>query len=389
MKGTAENLIELKAQHLPATEEAADAVDIQKQGFSVIRFKLRRYWLWGVMVLATVVVAAIMFDILSMSHPQPVRVEIAKLAPVARILAVNGRMAADQQVEVRSLIAGTLKDLPVSEGDLVTSGQVLAEIESAASQAAVAQAEAARDNARAVLEEATDAYDRAVSLGANISRAELESRAYDVQMAEADLAGKAAMLEQASADLEIHTIRAPIAGSIISLDVENGQVVGSSFPILTLANLGDLIVEADVDEAYATQIIKGQPTVLQLAGATATRTGRVSFVSKRVDIATGGLAIEVRYDEPVVAPVGLTVTINIIVEQRETTLTIPRTAMVIDESGTSIFLLADGAAEKQAVTVIDWPAERLIVEHGLAEGDIVIVDPEGLSDGQAVVAEKP
>jgi RND family efflux transporter MFP subunit len=389
MKGTAENLIELKAQHLPATEEAADAVDIQKQGFSVIRFKLRRYWLWGVMVLATVVVAAIMFDILSMSHPQPVRVEIAKLAPVARILAVNGRMAADQQVEVRSLIAGTLKDLPVSEGDLVTSGQVLAEIESAASQAAVAQAEAARDNARAVLEEATDAYDRAVSLGANISRAELESRAYDVQMAEADLAGKAAMLEQASADLEIHTIRAPIAGSIISLDVENGQVVGSSFPILTLANLGDLIVEADVDEAYATQIIKGQPTVLQLAGATATRTGRVSFVSKRVDIATGGLAIEVRYDEPLVAPVGLTVTINIIVEQRETTLTIPRTAMVIDESGTSIFLLADGAAEKQAVTVIDWPAERLIVEHGLAEGDIVIVDPEGLSDGQAVVAEKP
>ena len=50
----------------------------------------------------------------------------------------------------------------------------------------------------------------------------------------------------------------------------------------------------------------------------------------------------------------------------------------------AVLLLEGTTARKRAVTVIDWPAARLIVTSGLTAGDILITDAPGLSDGQTV-----
>jgi hypothetical protein len=109
-------------------------------------------------------------------------------------------------------------------------------------------------------------------------------------------------------------------------------------------------------------------------------------VSNRVDEATGGLAIKISFDAPVAAPVGLTVTTNIIVDQRDAALTVPRTALV---NGDAVFVVADGVAQLHPVTVVEWPAARLIATAGLEEGNAVIVDATGISDGQPVAVDKP
>jgi multidrug efflux pump subunit AcrA (membrane-fusion protein) len=118
-----------------------------------------------------------------------------------------------------------------------------------------------------------------------------------------------------------------------------------------------------------------------LAGSTETRSGAVSFVAPRVDPDTGGLAVKIGFDAPLLAPVGLTVTANITVDSR-TALTVPRAAL---RDG-SVFVLRAGKAVQTPVTVIDWPAARLIVTAGLETGDRVITDSTGLSDGLAVTA---
>ena len=73
-----------------------------------------------------------------------------------------------------------------------------------------------------------------------------------------------------------------MAGTVLALYVDPGQNVDPSTVLLTLADLSQLIVETNVDEAYATQIRAGMPAVLQLAGDAASHDGRVSFVSQRV-----------------------------------------------------------------------------------------------------------
>lgn len=346
----------------------------------------RRLWIWGAAGLLGLTLAGLVWYQFWMARPAAVTVEIAALAPVTRVLAVNGRIAAVRSVDVRSAVSGNLAGLPVAEGDVVKENQILAQVDPAAQNATVRQAMAALDAALVAQQQATEIYARAVALGSNISRSELEANAHAVQSTTQEVARLTASLDQAQIVLEDYSIRAPITGTVLELDAEKGQIIGPTHRLLTLADLSEILVEADVDEAYATQIAMGQPAVLQLAGNTGTQQGHVSFVSSRVDEATGGLAIKISFDAPVVAPVGLTVTTNIIVDQRDAALTVPRSALV---NGDAVFVVADGVAQLQPVTVVQWPAARLIATAGLDEGNAVIVDATGISDGQPVAVDGP
>lgn len=346
----------------------------------------RRLKLWGAAGLLGLAVAAVAYAQFGVVRPLPVAVEIAAPAPVTRVLAVNGRIAAVHAVDVTSVVTGSLVTLSVAEGDVVEAGQTLAQVDAAAQTALVRQAVAGLDAALVAQEDASQTYDRAVSLGANVARTELEANARALESAKQEVARLSAALEQAQIVLGQYTIRAPVAGTVLELDTEAGQIVSPSARLMTLADLSELVVEADVDEAYATQVTVDQPAILQLAGESETRAGHVSFVSNRVNEATGGLAIKISFDDPVSAPVGLTVATNIVVDERDAALTVPRTAL---QDGDAIFVVADGVATLRPVTVVDWPAARLIATSGLSDGDVVIVDATGITDGQTVAVEQP
>jgi RND family efflux transporter MFP subunit len=348
--------------------------------------KRHRRWLWGIAGLLVLAVGGLVWSQVWMARPTVVTVEIANLAPVTRVLAVNGRIAAIRSVDVRSVVSGTLATLPVAEGDMVEADQILAQLDAGAQTAAVRQAMAALDAALVTQQQASQAYDRAVVLGDNVARTVLEADAFALRSATQEVARLTALLDQAQIVLGTYTIRAPVAGTVLELDAEAGQIVGPSARLLILADLTELVVEADVDEAYAMQIAVDLPAIVQLAGESTTREGHLSFVSNRVDEATGGLAIKIAFDSPVSAPVGLTVATNIIVEQREAAMTVPRTALL---NGDGVFVVSDDVAELRPVTVVDWPAARLIVTGGLEAGEALIVDATGIADGQTVAVDHP
>jgi RND family efflux transporter MFP subunit len=321
--------------------------------------------------------------------PTLVMVEIAEQAPVARVLAVNGRIAARRSVDVRALVGGALAEVRVAEGDSVAMRAELARLDSAAPQAALRQAVAGLDAALVAQEQSRDTFARTEALGETVTRTALEAAARAVQSATQEVARTTALVDQAQVQLDNHTIRAPMTGAVLALYVEPGQSIDPSTVLMTVADLDHLVVETDVDEAYAVQVRTGHAAVLQLAGEASTRDGRVTRVSQRVDAATGGLAVEIAFDAPVAAPVGLTVTANIIVEARDAALTAPRAAIRADDGGHAVFVVVNGVAQRRAVSVIDWPAARLIVTDGLAPGDMMILDATGISDGQSVRTGQP
>ncbi len=349
----------------------------------------RKVWLWISASVVALLLAALAYSQLWMAGPSVVAVERVQAAPVTRLLAVNGRIAAVNSVDIRPVVSGTLIAIAVSEGEAVEADQILAQVDAAAQSAIVRQAMAGLDVALVTQAQATESYERALSLGTNIARSVLETDAHVVQTAVQEVARQTAALDQAQVVLGNHTIRAPRRGTVVALDSELGQLTGPTIPLLTLADLSDLVVEADVDEAYATQIAPGQPAVLQLAGEARNRDGHVRFVSALVDAATGGLAVKIAFEAPVMAPIGLTVATNIIVERRDAALTLPRTALQTGADGAGVLVVRDGIAMFQPVSVVDWPAARLIVTGGLAEGDAVIIDPTNIEVGQAVVSDHP
>ena len=316
-------------------------------------------------------------------------VESVAPGPLSRVLAVNGRIAAIHSVAVRSPVAGTLTDSMAEEGERVERGAILARLDDTPQQAVVRQAVAALDHGIVAQQQAQAALTRATALGVNIARSTQEDAQRSLEQAQRETGRLQALYDQAQYQLTRYRITSPITGTILTRSVEPGQVIDLSTPLFTIADLSDLIVETDVDEVYATQIRPEMPALLRLAGETDNLEGTVYFVAPLVDAATGGLDVKIRFTEPRQVPVGLTVTANIIIDQQDAAISAPRSAIISNTTGSTVFLLENGLATQTPVTVLDWPAERLLVTEGLDAGDQLIMDASGLSDGQRVKATSP
>jgi RND family efflux transporter MFP subunit len=349
--------------------------------------KRSRYWGWAVVVASALILLTLAWWQPFTTKPSPVVIEVVTPGPITRVLAVNGQVAALKSVSVHSSVSGTLLNLWVAEGDMVKPGDILAQIDATQQAAILRQAVAALDAGLVAQASAKATLARTQALRNNVARVTLDDAIRAADSAEQEATRLRAGVDQARNQLAHYTITAPIPGTIMAIEVDPGQLVDPTAPLLTVADLRALVVETDVDEAYATQIAIGQKAVLKLVGAGQNLPATVSFVSPQVDAATGGLAIRLTPEKPLKSPVGLTATANIIVEENPNAFSAPRSAIITNTEGSVVFLLKDGVAKQTAVKIVDWPAARLIITEGLAPADKVIVDAKGLVDGQLVKAE--
>jgi RND family efflux transporter MFP subunit len=201
----------------------------------------------------------------------------------------NGYVVARTKASVSAKTAGRLAFLGVSEGSFVRQGTVIARLDNADFQAAVAQAEANVAASEASLIEARADRDQLVreakrlrdvrAQNANlVSSQELEngeSRAAQgearVQAADARQRVAEAGLRLAVANNENTIIRAPFTGTVLRKDAEVGEVVAPSVgggltrgAVVTMADLTTLEVEVDVNEAYIARITKALPALITL-----------------------------------------------------------------------------------------------------------------------------
>jgi RND family efflux transporter MFP subunit len=207
----------------------------------------------------------------------------------ATSVTANGYVVARTKAAVSAKIAGRLAMLNVSEGSLVSQGDVIARLDNADYQAAVSQAEANLATADASLIEATADRDqlqreaqRQTAVRAQnsnlVSQQELDaiqSRAAQavarVQAAAARKDAAAAGVRLAQANLENTFIRAPFSGTVLRKEAEVGEVVAPSVgggltrgAVVTMADLRTLEVEVDVNEAYIARVKGGQKARITL-----------------------------------------------------------------------------------------------------------------------------
>lgn len=316
--------------------------------------------------------------------PLAVDIQPAQQEDITRLLAVNGKIAAQNAVAIRAPVSATVLNIMVAEGDQVARGDVLAKLDAAQQNAAVIQAQSALQQGRLRANEAQDLFTRDAALADIISPAAMQTSKLALDGAVQDIVRLTALLDQATIQMSRYTLTAPIDGTVMTRSADLGQLVDPSAVLFTLADMSNLVVEATVDEAYATQIATGQKAVLQLVGTRDALAGQVYFVAPRVDVATGGLAIKIEFASAQRAAVGLTVTANIIIDERRA-FAVPRAALHKE----GVFVQTDGAAQLTAISYIDWPAERLIVTAGLKAGDMVLQDAAGITEGLRVVNIAP
>jgi RND family efflux transporter MFP subunit len=205
------------------------------------------------------------------------------------------------EIIVSPEIQGRLQNLFVKEGDTVTNGELLAEIQPETQQADVkfyasgeqqaaadlAQAQADSENARLNFERLGGLYSNNVE---SVQTFDQARTAYDsakarVESVRKQIQSAAAQKQKAEVYLDYTKIFAPTNGIVDTRVALQGEVVNPGQAIVTLINQDDLWVRADVEETYIDSIHLGDKLQVTLPSG-ATREGVVFYRSVDADYAT-------------------------------------------------------------------------------------------------------
>ena len=344
--------------------------------------KAYRKLLW-VALLAILAGAAYLFFA---PRDEEVAVLTAELAPAERVLAVNGRIRPRLQVAIRPSLGGELTALPYDVGDRIAQGAVLARIDDAPEIAAIAEATAAVRAQQAVLAQARRDLKRFEALGEFVSQRDLEQRRLTVEEGARELNRRQANVRQVRELRDRRVLRAPFAGVILDRPVDPGQTVSPDSVIYRLADLSSPQVSAQVDEIYATEIRAGMTALVSLPGLPEPVRGEVVHIEPLVDPATGARDVRIAIENSGNGvPAGLTVTVNLVIEELAQAISIPRSA-ILETGGMQVVRVvdSDGVVREQPITFVDWPAEHVIVTDGIQKGDRILLDPNAAVPGQSV-----
>jgi RND family efflux transporter MFP subunit len=206
--------------------------------------------------------------------------------PSGRITA-EGRVTAypGGEVTVGTEVLGTIVGMPARERAAVHRGDVLVQLRDDEVRASLAEARSRLTQAEVALrvERARYGLDRLVPGLARQAAGPPEARREALTAAEAGRDAARAAVDRLEAEAARYRILAPIDGVVIARHVDPGETVAPAAPLVTVADLSRLRVEAEVDEFDIPRIAPGATATISAEGYAGTGwRGRVEEIADAV-----------------------------------------------------------------------------------------------------------
>ena len=339
---------------------------------------------------------------------ESVRVEQVVLGPIQEEISLTGEVKALADVALAPKVSGRLMSVAVEQGDYVGAGTVVAALDRDTFNAAVRQAEAAvevaranakmalvvRDNARRDLDRAVKLFEQGTFTESSRDDAEsAHNKALaGVEVAEADVTRAEAALELARINLGESEMRAPFDAVVAERLLDVGSFVPPGTPVLRLVSVDVVKVTAGVAERYVGGLEVDRTKVVVSLDSLAGRSfpATLHFISPVVDVNTRTAEVEIRISNPdrLLKP-GMYARVSIVTRRRESALLIPNDAILGREGDYYVFVESEGRARRRAVELGLSGRRSSEAASGLEAGDNVIVSGAGnLLDGVQVVVRK-
>lgn len=376
----------------------------------------------------------------------PETVAVVQRETLAVIVSETGRIEPLTQVQLKAKVAGQVARVLVKEGQAVRAGQVLleldpqdfrrqldqaeaekamvaaelAELRAGARPDEVAEAQATFEAAEAdrVRAEQDLARARAAAAGGTVTPRELQAAEAEARAAQARAEGAEAALHRvrtgprsetiaqararlrkaevavagARDQLAYSVIRAPMSGTVLRKGIEVGEMVtpgvsstGSGTPLMTIADLSKLVVEASLNQIDMGKLKPGLPVTARVDALGGREFhGRLTKISPA---AVAGAEKDVRLF-PIQALIesaegaglrpGMSADLDIRAVERPNALTLPVEAVVKDGGGrghVALLPAGDGKPERRDVELGASSDTRVEIRGGLDEGARVLIDP--------------
>jgi HlyD family secretion protein len=404
----------------------------------------------GVFVAVLVLVAGTLFAAVMLRKPSvAATVQIvrprAESSGQSAVLVATGYVVAHHKIQVGSKIAGRVAWIGVEKGDRVRREQVVVRLEDHEYRAQYDQARSAYDSAVARLNELErgsrpeeverakadvdraqaelstdeaqlkrieglvregvsspqsldDAKGRYDSARANLASLvktyeliKLGPRREQVEGARAEAARARAAVDYAKTMLDATEIRVPSDGTILERNVEQGEMVTTSFVgdrgaksfVVTLADLKDIQVELDINQNDFNRIASNQPcTAVTDAFPDRVYNCRVEEIAPEANRQKATVQVKVKFTEPdeYIRP-EMNAKVTFLEPQKKkdadadsgTLYIVPKRAVLDREDGKAVFVVADGKVEVKPITVQKEVGIDAFVSNGLTGTEAIII----------------
>jgi len=302
-------------------------------------------WIVTLMIIGGVGYAGYWFFLRKEDVPTEYHTAIVGRGDLVQLVTATGQLNPRTNVVVGSQVSGIISKLYVDFNSPVTNNQLVAELDPSIYSAVVAGAKADVASAQAALELARANADRAKALFEKkiMSQADYDSTSAVLHQAEALVQQKTASLQQAQVNLDHTLIYAPVAGTVISRNVDVGQTVAASLsaPILfQIANdLAKMQIDALISEADIGVVATNQNVNFTVDAFPArTFTGVVEQIRNAAqtnqNVITYDTVIGVENPELKLRP-GMTANVSVITATRTNVLKLPNAALRFRPSETT------------------------------------------------------
>ena len=297
----------------------------------------------------------------------------------------TGTITAEQTVSLSFGVGGLVKTLTVDADTAVASGQLLAMLDGAQVAQTVAAARAALTKANNDLAAAQSNLSRMqilVDQGLDKQSTVDEAQAKVTASASAVDDAKAA-LAAAEADVAKVDLAAPADGVVVSKSAQPFQEVAAGQEIFTFQAFGDLRAVFSVTEAAAKDLQVGMQIDIEIVDPAGGSIGTLASL----EAGSGGWQGKASLaNPPNSVRSGQSVIVTIDAAKHGEGFVIPVSAVMTDNGATSVFAISDNGSTVQRLPVVVSATSdnEATVTEGLVAGDKVVIDPIGLSDGDAV-----
>jgi len=305
-------------------------------------------------------------------------------------LALPGTVQAISQVTVRARLSAVVQRVLVREGDRVAAGQLLAEFDTAALHALLAEREAGLASAAANLEQAQRTREANAQL---VRQSFITQNAFDTadaafQAQAAGVAAARAQLAQVQLQLDDAQVRAPIAGRVARRFVQPGEKVAQDAQLLSLVDLGQLEVQASAAVSDVARVPVGSAADVQIEGLSGQHfRGRVERINPSADPGSRSIDLYVSFaNEHNLVRTGMFATVRLHLAADRETPTLPLAAIQSDAGQSVVWAIKDGRLARHVVSVgrRDQQAQLAEILGGLdADAQVLASRFDNLKDGAA------
>jgi membrane fusion protein, multidrug efflux system len=370
---------------------------------------LQRKWLIGGAALALLGIAVLVRGLWTtdgvaartQGQARPVPVEIAtaqrKTVPV-RIEAL-GSVTPIAAVAIKTQVDTTITGVRFRDGARVEKGDELFTLDCRQIEADMKRVEAVINGAQATFEQAQRDVERYTELAARNATpiVTLNNAQTQVNISKATAESNRAQLENLKVQLGFCTIRAPISGRISMANVKLGNFVrqADTSPMATIVQTAPVYVSFTVPQKNLPDIrkaIAAETATVEavIPGEEKRANGQVSMIENTIDAATGMATIRATMPntDELLWP-GTLVTADMTLRSEEGVV-VPSTAVQVSQTGHFVFIVKDGVAKVQRVTIDRQIGQETVIGSGLNGGETVVTDGQLLlSDGARVNPRPP